>query len=99
MVDVLQEPQHKLANMLFVSFNVLAILSLLGGIVELTLYLEATDNAPTGNFYRVIIACGLIMGTLFIVSLLAALDQILRYLASISSAVSHMALSWKASQP
>lgn len=95
MVDVLAQPPHRLANCLFISFNVLAILALIGGIVEVTLFLQATDTLPTGHFYRVLITCSIVMGTVFIVCLLAALAQILRYLASISSAVSHIVLTSK----
>ncbi len=86
MIEVLEKPEHKVANVAFVVLNLLAALWMLMAIVLTTVWLTSTDVFLPGEiqppaFLRLNVAGLIFLGCANSSLMLFTLAQIIRYLA------------------
>lgn len=86
MIEVLHQPEHRVTNLLFIGLNIMSILTLLGGCAYVVSNLfNSTDTPKAYRPFLLLVSCSALASTLCAALLLAALAQVLRYLASIAS--------------
>jgi hypothetical protein len=81
--QILSEPEHKAANILYITMNVCGFLVVLLSVILVTAFLTAMDAAPFPPFARTLMAASLVVCPLFMGLALCAFAQILRYVVCI----------------
>ena len=84
MREVLSEPEHKLSNCLFIILNVLAILTVLGGLADAIYYLAVPPSLFMPHGFQLWVAFLTLCGSTLAACFLVGFGQILRYVATIA---------------